>query len=126
MKFVGHLCIFVRHRKEGKQFSRVRKVRKAFLTSLISALVLKKKITTTEARAKAIRPMAERAVHRMKNPTLALRRNALRKFSPAVVKRLEEIAKGMAGRSGGYVRIVKMPRRASDSAKMAVVEFVSK
>lgn len=115
----------MRHRKKGKQFSRVRKVRKAFITSLVSALVLKKKIITTEARAKAIRPLAERAVHRMKNPTLAARRNALRKFSPAAVTRLEEIAKDMEGRRGGYVRIIKMPRRASDSAKMAVVEFIS-
>lgn len=114
----------VRHRKKGKQFSRVRKVRAAFLTSLISALVLKKKIMTTEARAKAIRPLAERAVHRMKNPTLAHRREALRRFSPEVIKRLEGIAKDMKGRSGGYVRITKMPRRVSDSAKMAVVEFV--
>lgn len=114
----------MRHLKKGKQFSRVRKVRKAFLTSLISALVLKKKIVTTEARAKAIRPLAERAVHRMKNPTLAARRTTLRKFPPAVVKRLEAIAKDMEGRSGGYIRITKMPRRASDSAKMAVIEFV--
>lgn len=114
----------MRHRKKGKQFSRVRKVRKAFLTSLISALVLKKKIVTTEARAKAIRPLAERAVHRMKNPTLAHRREALRRFSPEAILRLEGIAKDMKGRSGGYVRITKMPRRVSDSAKMAVVEFV--
>lgn len=114
----------MRHLKKGRQFSRVRKVRKAFLTSLISALVLKKKIITTEARAKAIRPMAERAVHRMKNPTLANRRIVLRQFSPLVVKRLEDVAKDMKERTGGYARITKMPRRASDSAKMAVIEFV--
>lgn len=100
-------------------------MRKAFITSLVSALVLKKKIITTEARAKEIRPVTERAVHRMKHPTLANRRNALRRFSPGVVKRLEEIAKDMKERSGGYTRIIKMPRRASDSAKMAVIEFLS-
>ena len=99
-------------------------MRRAFITSLVSALVLKKKIRTTEARAKEIRPVAERAVHRMKTPTLAHRRAALQRFSPVVVKRLENIAKEMGGRAGGYVRITKMPRRTSDSAKMAVVEFV--
>jgi large subunit ribosomal protein L17 len=114
----------MRHRKQGRQFSRVRKVRKAFIASLVSALVLKRKIKTTEARAKEIRPVVERAVHKMKNPTLARRRNILRLFSPAVVKRLEELGKEYQERSGGYVRIVKLPRRASDSAKMAMIEFI--
>lgn len=114
----------MRHRKKGRQFSRVRKVRKAFIVSLISALVLKKKIKTTEARAKEIRPLAERAVHRMKNPTLAHRREALRRFASPVVKRLEELGAEYKERNGGYTRITKLPRRASDSAKMAVIEFV--
>lgn len=115
----------MKHLQKGRKFSRVRKVRKAFIISLVSALILKKKIKTTEARAKEIRPVVERAVHRMKNPTLAHRRDALRRFSPPVVKGFLEIAKEMAGRSGGYVRITKLPRRISDSAKMAIIEFVS-
>ncbi len=114
----------MRHRKQGRQFSRLRKVRKAFLISVISALVLKKKIRTTETRAKEIRPMVERAVHRMKNPTLAHRRDALRRFSPLVVKRLVDLGTEYKERNGGYVRIIKLPRRVSDSAKMAMIEFI--
>lgn len=114
----------MRHLKKGRQFSRVRKVRKAFIVSLVSALVLKKKIKTTEARAKEIRPVVERAVHRMKNPTLAHRRDALRRFSPSVVKRFAELGVEYKERNGGYIRIIKLPRRTSDSAKMAIIEFV--
>lgn len=87
-------------------------------------MLLKKKIRTTEARAKEVRPMAEREVHRMKNPTLAHRRDALRRFSPAVVKQLAELGAEYKGRSGGYTRIIKLPRRLSDSAKMAIIEFI--
>lgn len=115
----------MRHRKHGKKFGRVRKVRKALLRSLTRALVEKEKITTTEAKAKELKPKIERLVTRAKKGTLAARRFAARELDRRAVRKLfSEIALSYTSRRGGYTRITKLGKRRSDSAKMAIIEFV--
>jgi len=115
----------MRHRKHGRKFGRVRKVRKALLRSLIRALVLKDKITTTEPKAKEMRPRMERLVTKAKEGTLAARRLVAARTDREVAKKLfSEIAPRYASRLGGYTRITKLGARKSDNARMAIIEFV--
>lgn len=116
----------MRHRKKGRKFGRVRKVRRGFVRSLLRSLILKGRISTTQARAKEIRPLVERLVTKAKKNDLAGRREVFKRTGDAdVVKKLfSEIATRYLDRSGGYTRITKLPPRKSDQAKMAIIEFV--
>ncbi|MBI4059459.1 50S ribosomal protein L17 [Candidatus Giovannonibacteria bacterium] len=115
----------MRHRKKGRKFGRVRKVRKAFLRSLLRALVLKERIRTTEARAKEIRPRVEKLVTLAKKNTLAARRLVAARLDRDSAKKIfSVIAPRYEKRPGGYTRIIKLPPRSSDRAKMAIIEFV--
>ncbi len=95
--------------------------------SLAQALVLRGKITTTEAKAKELRGFIEKIVTKSKADTLYARRSSAKSFKDkaAAVKIIKDIAPRYKDRNGGYVRIVKRVPRRSDSAKMAVIEFVS-
>jgi len=115
----------MRKRKQGKKFSRKRDQRKAFLRALSNALILREKIKTTEARAKAIKPLVEKFVTRAKKNDLASRRLLMKFLSPKTVKKLcEEIAPRYKDRKGGYTRVVKLDPRKSDGAKMAIIELI--
>lgn len=116
----------MRHLKKGRKFGRERDQRNALLKSVASALFLKGRITTTEAKAKEIRPYAERALTRAKDATVAARRKLAQDFSNIVVKKIVEHAGEAAKRSGGYTRIIKLGARKSDSAKMAILELVDR
>ncbi len=99
--------------------------RRAFLKSLMRNLLLRRKMVTTVARAKEIRPMVEKMVTKGKNPTPANRRiliSALGNERDAA--RIIKVAEDYKERSGGYLRIVKMGPRKGDAAQMAVIEFV--
>ena len=82
------------------------------------------RITTTEAKAKELRPYAEKLITKAKNLTPANRRILDRVLSERAVKKLLEAAKNFAEREGGYVRIVRIEARKSDGAKMAIIELV--
>lgn len=115
----------MRHHNQNRKLGRVRKVRKALLNSLARSLVLKGKITTTEPKAKELRPLAERLITYGKKGTVAGDRLAVEIVGKTGAKKIrEDFAKKYEGRSGGYTRIVKSGRRVSDGAKMAVIEFV--
>lgn len=116
----------MKHQKKGRTLGRKRNQKTALLKSLASSLVKNEKITTTEAKAKELRPFVEKLVTRAKNDTVASRRIIdSRLGSVSLTKKLvEEIAPQYKKRDGGYTRIVKLPPRLSDSAKMAVIEFV--
>ena len=98
--------------------------------ALISALVIRGRIETTEARAKEIRPMVERLITKAKSATtgkaaLALRRQIIAVTSPRVAKILiDKIAPKYENRIGGCTRILKTGVRKSDAARMAIIEFV--
>lgn len=115
----------MRHRKKGRKFGRVRKVRLALYRSLLVALISKEKISTTLPKAKEIRPQIEKLVTKSKKGSLAARREVIAAIGgPGARKLFSKIAPQYVGRSGGYTRIIKLPRRRSDNAPMAIIEFV--
>ena len=116
----------MRHRKKGRKFGRVRKVRVALIRSLLRALILKEKIKTTEAKAKEIRPKVERLLTKAKSKDISAKRDILKNLpDQEAVKKLQGVlAPKYLDRRGGYTRITKLGRRASDRAPMALIEFV--
>ena len=114
----------MKHLKKGRKFGKERKVRRALIKGLASSFFVLGKIETTEAKAKELRPLAEKWITRAKNPTLANHRLLLRFFPTQVVKKIEIHAETNKDRKGGYTRIVKLGRRKSDEAKMAILELV--
>ncbi len=96
------------------------------MQGLAVALVMKGKIRTTEARAKALRPYAERLITYGKtaDKILATRRVSAVLPKAASKKLIIEIAPKYADRNGGYTRVIKLGRRPHDAAKMAFIEFV--
>lgn len=121
----------MKHKKAGRKLSRVRSQRRALIRTLLGSLVLVEKITTTEAKAKEIRPIMDRMIGKAKkikiNETAktAVIRELNNKMSAKAVKKLMgEFLNKFNERNSGYTRIIKLPARKSDSAKMAVIEFV--
>lgn len=116
----------MRHRSKKVTLDRKASARKALMKNLAFQLIMHERITTTEAKAKALRPLAERMITKGKQNTLATRR-ALLKVLPtenAVKKVLEELSTRYATRPGGYTRITKKAPRAGDGASMAIIEFI--
>jgi len=99
---------------------------KLLLSGLASSLIRDGKIRTTEAKAKAVRPVVERLITKAKRGDLAARRQVLRTVPDrAIVHKLfAEVAPQYADRNGGYTRIVKLGPRKGDAAPMALVELV--
>ena len=113
--------------KKAQTFHRETNQRRALIRSLARSLVLEERISTTEAKAKALRPFVERLVTYAKKNTLASRRlTQTRLGDKAAVKKLfDSIGPRYAERSGGYTRIVKRTARgANDARKLAYIAFV--
>jgi len=117
----------MRHRVKKKHFDRTKEQRLALYRALARSLILEERIETTLAKAKALRSFIEPLVELAKEGSLASRRQALSRLpdKEAVRKLFEEIAPRFEGRSGGYVRILKLPfQRRGDGAEMAIIEWV--
>lgn len=115
----------MRHGNVNRKFGRQSSERNALLKSLARSLVLRGKMTTTLAKAKEVRPMVEKLVTRGRTDTLANRRLLISSLGDEkAVAKLLATAKNYEGRSGGYLRIVKMGPRKGDAAHMALIEFV--
>ena len=117
----------MRHHKKGRAFSRVDKVKIALIRSLARSLIEKGKITTSEAKAKELRPFIEKLVTRAKSDSIFSRRlikGRLGDSAKATEKMFKTIAPRFKTRAGGYTRITKLPPRISDGSKMAVIEFL--
>jgi large subunit ribosomal protein L17 len=115
----------MRHGNHNRKFGRETGQRNALLRSLARSLVIKGKITTTEAKAKEVRPLVEKLVTRGKVVTVANRRMLISQLGDAqVTNKLIKTAATYAERKGGYLRITKMGPRKGDGAAMAVIEFV--
>lgn len=115
----------MRKLKKGRRLSRKKNQRRALLKSLATALFLKEKIKTTEAKAKEISGFAEKQITTAKKSDIASRRLLARYFSPSIIKKLaNEIAPRYKERKGGYTRIMKLGPRKSDGARMAIIELV--
>jgi len=116
----------MRHRVAGRKLGRPTDHRLALLRNQVTDLFRYEHITTTEPKAKALRPVAERLVTLAKRGDLHARRLALsRMFDKAVVDKLFHVlAPRFADRPGGYTRIVKLPPRLGDGAPMATIQLV--
>ncbi len=100
--------------------------RRALLRNQVTSLVLHGRIETTEAKAKSIKPLADKMVTLGKRGDLAARRQAAAfLLDPAAVKKLfDEVAPRYADRNGGYTRIIKTGVRRGDAAPLAIIEWV--
>jgi len=116
----------MRHQNKTAKLGRTAQHRKALLANQVCSLIEHQRIKTTLAKAKAVRPLAEKIVTLGKNGSLHARRNALSilRQKDAVKKLFDEIAPRSTDRNGGYTRIVKLGQRKSDSASMAFIEWV--
>lgn len=118
----------MRHHNANRKFGRETGQRQAFLRSLISSLIVREKIRTTQARAKEIRPLIEKMITRAKNPTLANIRLLSARLGTEDKKVAEKLIKTVAPKyketQGGYTRITKLPPRKSDGAAMAIIELI--
>lgn len=113
------------HGKKNRKFGRETKQRKELMRDLAEALIANGKITTSQAKAKSLRPYIEKVITKSKVNNVASVRFLASSFNKTLVKKLlQEIGPKFAGRSGGYTRIIGLPRRSSDGAKMAIIEFV--
>src|SRR5262245_1744895 len=121
----------MRHRRKTVKLGRTAEHRNAMLANQTCSLIEHGRITTTLAKAKAVRPLAEKMVTLAKRGGLHARRRALAllhnnstRTVKAVGKLFAEVAPRSATRNGGHTRVVKLGPRSSDSAPMAFIEWV--
>jgi large subunit ribosomal protein L17 len=117
----------VRHQKTRNKLSRDSAHRKALLMNLSKELIEHERIKTTEAKAKAVRPVVEKLITLAKRGDLHARRQALSTLAQdkfAVHKLFVDVAPRYADRDGGYTRILKLGPRASDATEMVFIELV--
>jgi len=116
----------MRHQKKTIKLGRTAEHRKALLANQVCSLIEHQRIKTTLAKAKAVRPLAEKMVTLGKRGSIHARRTALATLrqKDAVKKLFDDIAPRSTERNGGYTRIVKLGQRKSDSAPMAFIEWV--
>src|SRR6266705_5274892 len=121
-----HVRHVMRHQKKTIKLGRTAEHRKALLANQVCSLIEHQRIQTTLAKAKAVRPLAEKMVTLGKNGSIHARRTALATLRQknAVKKLFDDIAPRSAERNGGYTRIIRLGRRKSDSAPMAFIEWV--
>lgn len=116
----------MRHRKKTVKLGRSQAHRDSLLANQVCSLIEHRRIKTTLAKAKAVKPLAERMLTLGKKGDLHARRVAISylKHKDIVKKLFTEIAPAAADRKGGYTRITKLGARLSDSAPMAFLEWV--
>jgi len=116
----------MRHGKKVNHLGRTNSHRKAMLGNMATSLILHKRITTTLAKAKALRVYVEPLLTKSKNDTTHSRRIVFSYLQDkdAVTILFREIAEKIAARPGGYTRIIKMENRLGDNAEMALIELV--
>ena len=116
----------MRHQKKTVKLGLKEGHRKSLLSNLACSLIEHSRIKTTLAKAKAVKPLAEKMVTLGKKKTLHARRTALAVLRQAgIVKILfDDVAPRAAERKGGYTRIIKLGKRPSDASEMCFIEWV--
>lgn len=116
----------MRHKVAGRKLSRFTEQRLMLYRNQVTALLAHEKLTTTEAKAKEVRSLAEKMITLAKDGSLASRREALAFITDKKVvdKLFAEIAPSYADRSGGYTRLLKLGPRRGDSAPIVQIELV--
>ena len=116
----------MRHNKKFNHLGRTADHRKALLANLAISLIEHKRITTTLAKAKALKKYVEPLITRSKNDTTTSRRVVFRYLQNkyAVKALFGEVAEKVANRPGGYTRVIKLGTRQGDAAEIAFIELV--
>lgn len=116
----------MRHNKKFNHLSRTAPHRAAMLSNMATSLIMHKRITTTLAKAKALKKYVEPLITRSKNDTTTSRRVVFRYLQNkyAVTELFKEISTKVADRPGGYTRIIKLGLRKGDGAETAFIELV--
>jgi len=116
----------MRHGKKINHLSRKSAHRKAMLSNMATSLIIHKRITTTLAKAKALRVYVEPLISRSKEDTTHSRRVVFSHLQSkdAVTQLFRDISSKVADRPGGYTRIIKLGQRLGDNAEMAMIELV--
>ena len=116
----------MRHHRAGKKLGRDSAQRKALYSGLAGALIEHGRIRTTEAKAKAVKPIAEQMITLGRRGDIHARRQALAflRSQDVVYKLFSDVGPRFKQRAGGYSRIVKLGTRAGDSAEMVYLELV--
>ena len=117
----------MRHGKKIHKLERPKAHREALMSNLATALITHKRITTTESKAKALKPVIDRLVTTAKRNTVSARRLAAKTIkSRDILKKLfSEIAPEMMDRNSGYSRIMRIGQRQGDGARLVMIELVS-
>lgn len=116
----------MRHGKKINHLGRTASHRKAMLANMATSLIKHKRITTTLAKAKALRQYVEPLITKSKNDTTHSRRTVFSYLQDkeAVTILFREVSEKVASRPGGYTRIIKLENRLGDNAEMAFIELV--
>jgi len=116
----------MRHGKKVNHLGRTDSHRKAMMANMASSLILHKRITTTLAKAKALRGYVEPLLTKSKNDTTHSRRTVFSYLQDKETVNIlfREVAEKIANRPGGYTRIIKLENRLGDNAEMALIELV--
>ncbi len=117
----------MRHRRKGRQLSRTASHRRALLRNMASSLFRHDGMVTTVAKAKELRPFAERLITLARRGDLHARRQVERHIKDRDVtgRLFKEIGPRFASRPGGYTRILKLGHRPGDGAELARIELLS-
>ena len=118
----------MRHRRKGRELSRTRSHRKAMLRNMATSLIIHERIRTTEAKAKELRPFAERLISLAKRGDLHSRRLAGRQIADgeALQKLFDQLGPRFEQRPGGYTRVLKLGARKGDGAELALIELTDR
>jgi len=116
----------MRHGKSGKRLGRTKSHREAMLRNMVTSLLKHEKITTTDAKARELKKIAEKMITLGKRGDLHARRQALAfvREKEVVGKLFDELSSRYRDFAGGYTRIVKKGNRAGDNAPVSIIEFV--
>jgi large subunit ribosomal protein L17 len=118
----------MRHRKAGGKLGKTTSHREAMLRNMVTSLLKYEKITTTDAKAKELRKVAEKMITLGKRGDLHARRQALSyvRDKEIVAKLFDELSARYRDFAGGYTRIMKMGNRVGDNAPMSIIEFTQR
>jgi len=115
----------MRHLKAGRKLGRTTSHRLATLRNMVTSLIEYERITTTDAKAKELRRLADKMITLGKRGDLHARRQAMKviRLKSVGKKLFDEVAPRFEGRNGGYTRIIKCGRRRGDNAPLSIIEL---
>jgi len=120
----------MKHLKKIREFNRVRKQRKALMKTMLGSLIMREKISTTEAKAKELKKEIDRVINNAKkmkdnSQKVSAIRHLKKSIPQMAIKKLSgDFIEKLASRFSGYTRVIKTGPRKSDNASMAIIEFV--